>query len=85
MASSITVMKARAYIPMSIELYFDVTPWAELPMWARKEWFRRGYGLGRTRIECYWPRPKWRSRADMRRDSHEARVGARLRRVEDRW
>lgn len=39
-----TVTKLSYRLPMSVELVF---PWPDLPMWARKEWFRRGYGQGR--------------------------------------
>lgn len=81
----LTVTKAVAYIPYSIEMMFDETPWADLPMWARKEWFKRGYGLGAEALHCDWPRPTWRTRAEMKRDSHERRLEDRIHDQERDW
>jgi hypothetical protein len=39
-----------ALTPVSVELMFDMMPWSMWPIWAKKEWFRRGRGEGR--VEC---------------------------------
>ena len=63
-------MKSSYWIPISIEALFDnpmqgvslgeldsqTVWWSEpWPIWLRKEWFKRGHGLGRTTPSVHLP------------------------------
>lgn len=54
--AEINIALHRSEIPISVELIFDTVPYSMLSLDLRKEWFRRGYGLGRTLAMCDWPR-----------------------------
>lgn len=54
----IVTKKYAATVPVSVELMFDITPWAYMPLWMKKEYLQRGYGMGRDSVSCRWPRPR---------------------------